>query len=197
MPDSTLTATVSAAATAVAVLLLSRLRQRVAACAATAAEEPASLPDLPDHVLHTLCSFLGEDQASQPVLRPLLAQDVCSLRASCRLIKASLTGEDADLGIWKPAVQAVTRAPPQTTTVSYEELFGFLQRHGDLLGEYCWSGTTWRQQVIGGLVRVELDGPERLRATLTTRNRVGVPSGPTGSSGGAMRCATAPRSYSR
>ena len=130
-------------------------------------EPPTSLLSLPDAVLHALCALLE--------VRGCLA-----LRSACLVLRSALTGADADLGVWKPRVLALAPTTTTDTTdepplvpsaASYEEQYAFLHRYAYLVGDYRWP-----QPVIGGLVRVELQGAERLRATLTTRPRVGVGS---------------------
>jgi hypothetical protein len=147
-------------------------------CALSLEEPPASLLTLPDAVHYALCALLD--------VRGCLA-----LRSACVPLRSALTGADADLGVWKPRVLALAPAttddPPTpgstgsegstasttstASTASYEQKYAFLHRYAYLVGDYRWP-----LPVIGGLVRVELQGAERLRATLTTRPRVGVGS---------------------
>ena len=121
---------------------------------------PASLLALPDGVHYALCALLD-------------VRGCLSLRAACLLLRAALTGPDADLGVWKPRVLALapsTRDAPCTPSgASYERQYAFLHRYAYLVGDYRWP-----LPVIGGLVRVELHGSETVRATLTTRPRVDV-----------------------
>ena len=121
---------------------------------------PASLLALPDGVHYALCALLD-------------VRGCLSLRAACLLLRAALTGPDADLGVWMPRVLALapsTRDAPCTPSgASYERQYAFLHRYAYLVGDYRWP-----LPVIGGLVRVELHGSETVRATLTTRPRVGV-----------------------
>ena len=59
--------------------------------------------------------------------------------------------------------------PCTPSAASYERQYAFLHRYAYLVGDYRWP-----LPVIGGLVRVELQGSGTLRATLTTRSRVAV-----------------------
>ncbi len=124
--------------------------------ASAAEDDSPSLLSLPDTLVFVLCGFLED--------RTCLA-----LRATCSVLSAGLRGPDADLGIWKPRVEAILADQPQPaeTASSYEHQLAFLRQYADLIGEYLWP-----LPVLGGAVSVRVLGPDRIAATLTLRPRV-------------------------
>lgn len=123
-------------------------------------EESASLHTLPDALLHTLCLHIDD-------------VGCLSLRAADHTLRTSLSGQDADLGVWKPRVHALLRRidtdylAPAADAATHEQRFAFLRRHASLAGEYLWP-----LPVHGGVVRVKVLDADAIVATLTMRPRV-------------------------
>lgn len=131
-------------------------------------EAPASLGTLPDALLHTLCQHVDD-------------VGCLSLRAADHTLRAALSGPDADLGVWKPRVEAllrradartfhmnaaITSVPAAKDSATHEQRFAFLRRHAALVGEYLWP-----LPVHGGVVRVKVLGADTFVAVLTMRPR--------------------------
>ena len=118
-------------------------------------DEPpaASLLALPDGVHYALCALLD-------------VRGCLGLRSACLLLRAVLTGPDADLGVWKPRALALAPStgdgPCTPSGASYERQYAFLHRYAYLVGDYRWP-----LPVIGGLVCVELQ--VRVRARVNVR----------------------------
>ena len=137
-------------------------------------EDAATLLSLDENALFVLCGSLDD-------------KSVCALRRVCHTLRASLSTDDADLGVWKPRVlatlleagsrgvklwrpEAVGESPLVAAGLgghSYEVRHAFLRRHIEFVGMYIWPKSG---PAIGGAVRVRLLAGDRLEAALTLRS---------------------------
>ena len=130
-------------------------------CGAVDAMVAANIVSLPDSILFELCAYYLNECAC------------LNLRAANHALHSALVHSvQADLGVWKPRVEALLAGDTERcghAARTHELQFAFLRRHVEKRGAYLWSLRT-----LGGIVDVQLLSPSRLVATLTMRPEVGV-----------------------